>query len=274
MAATKGCGLLTVPLEIRYKIYEVLESSGMGTKLTYRYQKARFGDITSTTFIKDTDFQFALPWLSLLLTCKAMAADVRSYMDSQSRINGKESRTYTLDILTPGSALRQVTWRKIPCEPSRVEHVVANIEFEKPHAKTWGCGGPMPIVRELYQTLNRLLHYGPAFHRKVPLETPLKLKSLVLNISKKCIEKEVSRESMHNNPFDHVRLLVERLNETGLLSGFIDRIIMLSDFDEIEMEYDINVVEEAVVPSFWDGYGFEWGTNVEPEAVEKADSQA
>jgi hypothetical protein len=38
----------------------------------------------------------------------------------------------------------------------------------------------MPILRKLYQTLNQILHYGPALGRQVPLKQPLRLKTLVL----------------------------------------------------------------------------------------------
>jgi hypothetical protein len=109
--------------------------------------------------------------------------EIIAYLDVRSNVDKEKHHTWTLELAASGDRLKPALWRQIPCHPAKAEILVANIDFTDnggKNAQFWGDGGPMPIVRQLYQTLNRILHYGPAFGRQVPLSKPLRLKTLIL----------------------------------------------------------------------------------------------
>ena len=126
----------------------------------------------------------------------------------------------------------------------------------------------MPIVSELYQTLNQFLHCGPRFDTKRPLSQPIKLREVLMNVnikSNRFVQGELLAPSLKKLRTDRianrtVRELVSfarELESTGLLNGLVAEIRIRDELDEWRV-----VVEDrnnARVPGLWSGYGFEWG---------------
>ncbi|KAI0465894.1 hypothetical protein F4859DRAFT_527693 [Xylaria cf. heliscus] len=135
-----------------------------------------------------------LPWVSLLQTCKTVYDELSAFMDLVSVTSDPDHNVYVIDIAVHhGDHLLSTTWGHVPCHPIKVREVVANIRFDWVDPtrligqgdvfKSWGAGGPMPIVAQLYQSINLLLHHGPAFTQQVPLpDGHLKLNTLTMNI--------------------------------------------------------------------------------------------
>jgi len=233
-----------------------------------------------TIMARDPNKKLVVPWVSLSLACKTTHEEISAYMCSTSFLSDKENFTYTLDILAQSyGQLRVSTWNRIPCAPSRVDTlaVALNVEGEHPlmeprgTIRLGGCGGPMPIVAQLYQTLNLVLHNGPILSRSSPLPGHMKLKWLIIQV--KAVEPtpqellERPRAEDYYGPlplsttFDESGLrysLIYRIKETGLLWGYIDR-IRLADWNGQE-EFEIENVENAGVPTSWNKYGFDWGS--------------
>jgi len=177
------CHLLRISRELRDTIYDYVIHFDPPTGTVSHYKNS-FGKAGfSTTIVKAPGTDFSIPWVNLLLTCKAISTGIIVYLDVLSKVDKEEHRTWTLDLAASHNILKPALWRQIPCHPARAEILVANIDFADGHTSFWGDGGPMPIVRQLYQTLNRILHYGPAFGRQVPLLQPLRLKTLVLHVA-------------------------------------------------------------------------------------------
>lgn len=198
-----------------------------------------------------------LPWVNLLLTCKSINAELGAYMSSPVVLRDEHNRTYSMDIRgSISGVLKSLTWHKIPCSPSNVNTVLVNILFEpKLNYSNWDNGGPMPIVRQLYQTLNLLLHNGPILSRSRPLQHPLKLKKLEVHTAFKLDSN--SDEPSAGSTTTGIVYLLERLQSVGLLHGYIDHAHISDEHGHTELK--IEAVEDPGVPYGWDRYGFDWG---------------
>jgi hypothetical protein len=175
------CHLLRISRELRHCIYDQVTRLDPPSDTVWQYKNSHNSDGFNTTIIKAPDTNFSIPWVNLLLTCKSISTEIIAFLDIGSSLGNEERRTWNIELTaSDGGALRPALWRQIPCHPARAEILVANIGFASESTQFWGCGGPMSIVRNLYQTLNRILHYGPAFGRQIPLSQPLRLKTLVL----------------------------------------------------------------------------------------------
>lgn len=135
----------------------------------------------------------------------------------------------------------------------------------------------MPIVRELYQTLNRFLHCGPMLDARTPLAQPLKLDRLVVVVeTAKDYGDEMVQEmdaaqaqaywaGRGEDALRYVSGYVRELESTGLLDGFVGNVEVLGSSDLSATAKDEDRIwvrsreKPGIVPSDWDEYGFEWG---------------
>ena len=263
------CHLLRISRELRYCIYDHVIHLNPPSDTVWDYEngfgKGRFR--TSHYNPHSTRHKFSIPWVDLLLTCKAISIEMIAYLDLQSNLGKEENRTWTLELATSSGRLKPALWRQIPCHPAKAEILAANLGFRNRKAEFWGCGGPRPVVRQLYQTLNRFLHYGPVFGRQVLLSQPLRLKTLVIRAMRGSSRADVqtpahSDSNRIRDPTGNYRLLctfVQDLKRTGILWGYIDAIQIIDEDNHEKQEILIQFVENARVPEDWDGYGFEWG---------------
>jgi hypothetical protein len=111
-------------------------------------------------------------------------------MNSILILSNKDNRTYRLDAkMGQGEckgALKDVTWHKIPCCPSNAHvlliHIHSENGFQDPVLQLVEIHIGAPIVRHVYQTIERFLKNGPVLSRKSPLRRPLRLKKLILHL--------------------------------------------------------------------------------------------
>lgn len=263
METQEQCDFFKVPRELRQNIYDKVIFSDIGHQLVLAYKDGRGKGqyLTTTTLVKNSGAHLSIPWLNLLSTCKAIKLEISAYMKSLSFLSAEQSRTYILDLVGVVSYLGPATWRQIPCRPSEVEELVVNFDLRYKRLRAWG-DGPTPILRQLYQTLNLILHHGPIFSRNYPLKQHLSLKSLVFHVAtRRRSDKLAHANAVDMVPDKHFSTIcgfVQRLASTGLLSGCVDRVI-LTNGSSRKVDILIRQVENTAVPAFWDRYGFEWG---------------
>ncbi|KAH8897551.1 hypothetical protein GQ53DRAFT_742592 [Thozetella sp. PMI_491] len=246
-----------MPREIRYYVYDNVTHFDPPSKIVWGYlEEFEHGYQTKPTKAPDT--KFCIPWINLLLTCKAIRMEVDAYVNMQSRVD-KENATWTVELAIGNGRVTSSRWRHIPCNPTQAETLVAKLQFPHPKARFWGCGGPMPVVRELYQTLNWLLHYGPALSRQTRLSQPLKFKTLVLRVATLPPDESGKKGGGFRSNYDEICTFVSILKGTGLIWGYIDSIRVISEDGDGEKNITVDMVENAEVPKAWDRYGFEWG---------------
>ncbi|KAF7344615.1 hypothetical protein MSAN_01943800 [Mycena sanguinolenta] len=202
----------------------------------------------------------AISWFSLMLVCKTITEELRDYLHTSG------NTTYELEIDNTDPKQKQrsiaktVTWRRIPCPPSSVRILQANLVL---HFGTgfWGCGGPNPILSQLYQVLNRFIHNGPLLARRSPLANHIRLNTLIVqgaSLMKKAMidkQKKQHRGQLQN----YVSEVVER----GLLFGAVDKIVCRwaeGEFDDDDKvtEWEVSFQEIGDMTE-WERYGFEWG---------------
>lgn len=221
------------------------------------YANGRDNDGSYTRMYRHSDKALTVPWVNLLLTCKYVNFEVAAYMS----LHNEDLRTYTVDIHASSCGfLRSSTLQKIPCSPSKVNTVLANIRIDfEPHHEYFqivGDGGLMPIVRQLYQTLNLLLHNGPVLSRASPLRHPLKLKNLDIRA---VVTSDDGSKPRRSNISWNLKWILQALRNSGLLQGYVGYVHIIDEDGHTELA--IEAVDKAGVPTSWDGYGFEWGPN-------------
>ena len=136
--------------------------------------------------------------------------------------------------------------------------MTANIELHG-DVKFWGDGGPRPIERDLYQTLNLLLHCGPRMDPGHPLPRAMKLEELIICVI--YVEDPDDDEEMRTHvrdTFSEIYHAVETLQQTGLLWGLVDA-VEVHDRGLNLPRVIVHRSEAPSVPAHWDRYGFEWG---------------
>lgn len=212
------------------------------------------------------DDKFIIPWLNLMLSCKALAIELRATMQEDAFKNNERNLTYVVDLQATrgGSDLGAVTWRQLPCSPSQVRYVEAYYNTAC-GIKAWGDGGPMGITSGLYQTLNHLIHCGPKLEKERLLPKTMHIEKLRLMTEDRGVpaeekEKQNYRFARQTDPVTALYVLggiVGEVNNTGVLRGFVDA-IQLTTADEVLNWYPAKK-EVGSIPTDWDRYGFEWG---------------
>jgi hypothetical protein len=252
--------LFKIPAEIRHEIYSNVARLAIDWPLVTRYAGDHSRKIGFfTTLVENPGAKLSLPWLHLRLTCKAVAEDLERYMSSESFLGADENHTLVVDIIAAKHRLGSASLRRVPCQPSHIQGLVANLDF-RDRVRFWGNGGLMGIVRDLYQTLNWILHYGPVFTRQSPLAEPLRLKTLAIRVTTgaELSENSTVHERFRFEKFWKISDFIRTLRGAGFLWGYIDN-ISVSDELGHENHYQVEQVANARVPRHWDRYGFEWG---------------
>jgi hypothetical protein len=261
------CYLLTIPREIRYYIYDLVMHLSLSDETVWKYQHGFGNGGFFTRIYKESETSFSLPWINLLTTCRTISKEMRLYMSPSSAVDNPQKYSWILDIVAGQVQLEAAQWRQISCPPTSVNTLVANIEFPGGRAQFRGDGGPMPILQQLYQTLNRVLHYGLNFGGHRHLSQHLRFKTLVLNL-KTSPGHEYGSSEHHNSwvfeRFDHMSLFINRLEHTGVLWGYIESIGIVDMDGHHELDVIVQPDENPRVPNAWNGYGFQWGVSTSP----------
>lgn len=280
--------LLGLPAELRLRIYDnVIDFEIHSPEIFVPFpdpdkEDRRFKDnsfnlsyVFGKTTIKRRYPDEKLPppsWLSLQSTCRTIYLELRAHIQRpEERQVDDAAHTYAISILAKCGRLESLHFTSIPCPLKHCRVLQARITYREygMMRRFWGDGGPMPVVRELYQTLNLFLHCGPKFDVARPLPQPLKLEKLVVVT---CIEKDENRgRSEEHRAFWREQMLGEieglvcTLERTGLLQGLVERVCLCADEGEgkepklLEEILVRDLGEEGKVPDYWKGYGFQWG---------------
>ncbi|KAI0436255.1 hypothetical protein F4803DRAFT_557204 [Xylaria telfairii] len=257
----RKASFLGIPRELRQMIYHYVLRFDLNYKIVERYGNELKRNFCYTRMYRHHDNTPTVPWVNLLLTCKYINIEVDAYMSLH--IN-EDTHTYTIDIdASYRGFLRSSTLRNIPCSPSTVNTVLANILIDfDPRPECFEIArhsGFTTIVRQLYQTLNLLLHNGPILSRDFPLRQPLKLKNLDIYTI-------VTSDYHSMFRYDGLEWIIgwtfRQIIRTGLLRGYVDYVHLINQDGHIT-EFAIQPVEIAGAPTAWTGYGFEWGPNHE-----------
>ncbi|RWA11931.1 hypothetical protein EKO27_g3174 [Xylaria grammica] len=269
----REASFLGIPREARQHIYDYVMRRDLDYEVVKGYRDGHGDGGCFVIMYRHPWGTLIIPWINLLLTCKSVNTELGAYMSSPVILGDEDNRTYTMDIHgnTRGH-LNSATWHRIPCSLSNVDTILVNILFEtksdepswrkrahyRRHVRTFGSdGGPMPIVRQLYQTLNLLLHNGPILNRSHPLQLPPRLKKLEIHTAFKPYRN--SGEAATTTMTTGIKHLLKRLRSVGLLHGYVDHVHINDENGHTELKID--AVDNGGVPSLWDREGFEWGHN-------------
>lgn len=291
MSEVRRCSLLGIPPELRLQIYSYVLGFDTGRLAIYdpafdsgyewRFRYEGFWgskDGYGTRIIRHQPDLPRISWLCLQSTCKLISTELKSHMQSTAIYENEEHHNYEMTITGRRGNLAGVVWNSLPCPPEQCRVLTANITL-RGEITLWGDGGPMPIIRELYQTLNRFLHCGPMLDAKTPLRRSVKLEGVVVVINLRrdsyvFIGEDADPETAESLWQHRDGQLLRRLHShvgdlvaTGLLDGFIKRIVLVNGRSREELG-QVQVARKegpGAVPSLWDRYGFEWG-------VERSDS--
>ncbi|KAF7351183.1 hypothetical protein MSAN_01549200 [Mycena sanguinolenta] len=197
-----------------------------------------------------------IPWFSLMLVCKTITEELRDYLYTSG------NTTYELEIDNT-----DLKW-------GSVRILQANLAL---HFGTgfWGCGGPNPILSQLYQVLNRFIHNGPLLARRSPLVNHIHLNTLIVQVCVRDPDPE-ERRAQGLKPYGKAMVddqkkqhrcdlqrYVSEVVERGLLFGAMDKIVCRlaeGEFDDKDKvrEWEVSSKEIGDMTE-WEQYGFEWG---------------
>ncbi|KAK3726134.1 hypothetical protein LTR37_000282 [Vermiconidia calcicola] len=246
MTAQKQASLLGLPVELRHNIYDHIFNLELQCKVLDGYSKG--GDYSRYSAIRSQGAKLQLPWLNLMFTCNSIAKELCSYMTLTIFTEDKTNHTYELTLEVRQNRIASVTWNKIPCQPSYASTIVANIGAIGPYDD-----GPRPIMAELHQTLNLLLHCGPLLDTKRPLRESMLVAMLLVNV-------QLADERSDDIDF-HMAMIIDEwarhLAAAGVLSGYVGCIQL--NYGDATGDVVIVQREKARISDRWMPYRFGWG---------------
>ncbi|KAK6420691.1 hypothetical protein LTR95_016918 [Oleoguttula sp. CCFEE 5521] len=268
--------LLGLPQELRDNIYAHLLRTDVDYKVAkeYDWRYGRHSFHAKPERPEGPLREYVVPWTSLALVCRSVNDELSNVLGSiadHSKSGCNDLTRWKLDVELPGRGVGAVTWRMLPCAPRNVRDLDVTINAVK-GIRFWGDGGPMGSVSCLYQLLNAILHCGPHLRWTSPLPKHLHLNELRIFVEGSGPPKymtwtndnngEPEAETVrHGDTFCGLRNLVGSLCGAGMLVGYVDVVRITDGIDELVETLDKeSIVDDVkVVPSQWDGYGFEWG---------------
>lgn len=265
-STNERASLLGIPRELRLQMYNELFTTDIKSKKVERWTEKFVYEKEETDYgfraVPSLGERLQIPWVNLLLTCRVIADELHAIMNEASFLEQDENRTYVLD-LEPTNGLGG-TWSRIPCPPSQAKFLLANFHFFAGEGiKTRGCGGPMPVVREIYQTLNFFIHCGPNLDPQRALHQYMHLRRVDVTAVLHTEENGNPDSRRHRQQFSHhdpsagLGQLVGELFDTGITVGCVDCFRLLSG--EEPKHWEESRETPGSVPEYWRGYGFEWG---------------
>ncbi|KAJ7846039.1 hypothetical protein B0H14DRAFT_963450 [Mycena olivaceomarginata] len=210
----------SLPSELRLQIYDAV----VDLPLDCRVARRTFELKRPKRLAAPTD-RLPIPWLSLMLVCKIIANELRHHIYS---VAGNTTYHLEVDNLQNQYAIsHRVTWRRIPCPPSCVRTLHADLVFDL-NTMFWASDGPMPVLTELYQVLNCFIHKGPLLPRRSPLDRHIHLGTLILQvrvIDKRRMPNDVDESKKKQFRRDLEEESISLLVDQGVLFGAVDKIV-------------------------------------------------
>ncbi|KAJ7266979.1 hypothetical protein B0H12DRAFT_1216752 [Mycena haematopus] len=257
--------ILNLPSELRLQIYDAVVDLPLDCKVVRWKSPERFKTAQTTT---SACLSGSIPWLSLVLVCKTIANEL------QHHIHTSGNAAYELEVdnlQSQRSIADEATWRRIPCPPSSVRTLQADLVFNL-KTRFWGAGGPNPILSEMYQVLNCFIHNGPLLVRGSPLANHLHLETLILQIRVIEPDPEVRRAEgrvpytratvmelkkwLYGDLKKYISMVVDR----GLLFGAVEKILCRAADDDSASVAQWDISRRTVGNmTEWNTYDFNWG---------------
>ena len=253
-----SASLLGLPSELRLKIYDLVCQQQLDVRPSNGFKLERHypphpnglqGSYVKVIHVRTRHACFAIPWLDLTLSCKALSQEIKEHMESLSYLNIDASRTLEMD-LKPASqgecvSLVDVVWRKLPCPAQDVRRLIVH-----------NYGAATTIMT----ALNIFLHCGISMDPRRPLTQHLDLGELMVNVLSShalAIPEQtpgfdpVDEQARSKLEFEHTYAALSNYHQMGKLAGYI-RNIRVCGGDQYG--------EITVVKPFKAGYNsFRWG---------------
>lgn len=246
---------LDLPREIRFQIYEhVFEFEVECTPL-------HIDDNRTTTVDAGNRPKICIPWLDLRMTCTTTAAELSAYTSSHSFLRQPEHEIYIFELITGRMTLDSIILQHAPCTPSQAQYLVIDLDVTDLRW-FWSYGGvPYPIVSQLFQALNRILHYGPllspplasATEKREPL---FRLQEMVINVTSHAGQ-YTSKPT--ERAFDVIRDFAFDLCASGALNGSVATVRIVGKAEEECLAVPCEAECEVRLPQSWSGEEFQWG---------------
>ncbi|KAF7344604.1 hypothetical protein MSAN_01942600 [Mycena sanguinolenta] len=256
--------LLDLPRELRLQIYDALAHLPVDCPVDRIRQTPR------KRLARSTSTRLPIPWLSLTLVCKTIKEDLQLY----TLASGNATYTLEVDNLEHRRLLTdKVTWRRIPCPPSNVRTLRADLVLRFA-TDFWGSGGPMGILSDLYQVLNCFIHNGPVLTRRRPLPTPIHLDTLLLQIHMIGTDAQFEAQlegytfdqaevdALKQQLWQELKMYVTQVVDRGVLFGAVDKIVCRWADDGsdngVECQWEVCAIPVGDMTE-WNAYNFHWG---------------
>lgn len=124
----------------------------------------------------------------------------------------------------------------------------------------------MPILRELYQTLNRFLHCGPMLDARTPLRAgPVRLGVLRLIVKVEGRDEQMAGGEQRRDVMENLGFALFALHEIGIPSALVRRVVTVvtspdgEGAEDVIDEWMMSQGEHSSVPEEWARFGFQWG---------------
>ncbi|KAF7344618.1 hypothetical protein MSAN_01944100 [Mycena sanguinolenta] len=185
----------------------------------------------------DTVTRLPIPWFSLMLVCRTIAGEMQHYLLERS--------TYTFYIQNFRSLAECLCWQRIPCPPSGVRTLQADLMLN-PFTMCWRADDdePPPFVRDLYQIVNTFVRNGPLMTRERPLTKPIHLDTFIVKICPDVLmflKRKVQPRDDHGwkeQIWPEMQWCISWIVNRGVLFGAVDKIVCewADDGDRVEWE--------------------------------------
>ncbi|KAJ7716095.1 hypothetical protein B0H14DRAFT_646278 [Mycena olivaceomarginata] len=198
-----------------------------------------------------------IPWLNLILVCKLISSELQHHLQAST------NTTYKLEVNNLKLELSQgitdkVTWRQVPCSPSEVRTIQAELVLDW-MTQFWNDGGPLLILSALYQALNCFIHYGPLLSRESPLGKHIHLDTLIVQIRAVAPKPDERLAKMQKRLCRLLQRYISVVVERGVLSGAVDKIVCrAADDDGDVIKWDVRRKPIGDMTE-WNRYQFNWG---------------
>ena len=261
--------LLMVPVEIRDAIYlDVVQTpcSLPDDLLKNRYRR-------EFSFNPAIMYPCSPPsYVALLRTCRQVNVELSQLLQTAGK---KSALRHRLDCLfRREDGTLWPTWTLFPALPQFMSHLEVDLRLVDLYyggGPFYGCGGPGLVFKPLFELLNRFIHHGPGFFYAGPLQYPIHLQSLVINI---IYEDRIPKEEFHRKYGFHVddgrvtkerhRIFrsfsceISRVTSSGVLTGMINQLGVR--WGEQGNYYPTShLTPSNKVDEEWERWGFHWG---------------
>ncbi|KAK4554694.1 hypothetical protein LTR86_008196 [Recurvomyces mirabilis] len=264
--------LLGIPRELRLEIFDHLRHQDYNHTLVNFSQQSWSEDNGKA----QPPTNLSISWNSLLRTCRMLHAEVINHVTTESTNLQSGHHTAELELVCGTRRLHRVILRRLPCPPSQIREVRVHMNARGIRGiSALGDGGFCPIVKQMFHTLRRLLQDGPLLNDNRPLAMRMPVRDLIVeyDLGDKLMQadeekvtarresakpRQVFLEDGHIGGYYEVISFAKSLVNTGVLSGYLERIVVCNKFFDEEVIVVPSVTGGYSIPDYWEHAGFWW----------------